>query len=45
MLSSGIDSRILFEKLNKNITPFTLRFKNSQFDESEKVKEICKQKV
>ena len=44
MLSSGIDSRILFEKLNKNITPFTLRFKNSQFDESEKVKEICKQR-
>ena len=44
MLSSGIDSRILFDKLNKNISPFTLRFKNSRYDESEKVKQICEKR-
>ena len=44
MLSSGIDSRILLEKLNKNISPYTIRFKNSKYDESKKVERICKNK-
>lgn len=40
-LSSGIDSRILLEKLKKDSKVFTLKFSNSKYDESNIVENLC----